>query len=130
MKEFVIYVVYYDFFYYFMHRLLHTRMFYPIHQIHHRRIEPVYYDFYNVHILETPLTSLGLILAIYLHKLYIYRLMCAIIFINVRGVMSHDKKYISFVGGHHLQHHRHFKCNYGEYWLDYLFGTLRSIEQK
>jgi sterol desaturase/sphingolipid hydroxylase (fatty acid hydroxylase superfamily) len=126
MKELVLYVVYYDFFYYFMHRLLHTGMFYQIHKIHHYRIEPEYKDFYKVHILETPLTSIGLIFAVYLYKLYIYQLLCAIIFINVRGVMSHDKKFISLVGDHHLQHHKFFKCNYGEYWMDYLFGTLHT----
>ena len=128
MKELVLYVVYYDFFYYFMHRLLHTQVLYPIHKIHHRTFEPEYNDFYNVHILEVPLTSVGLFLAIYLYKLYIYQLMCAIIFINARGVMSHDKKFISLVGDHHLQHHKYFKCNYGEYWMDYLFGTLRTRE--
>ena len=128
MKELVLYVVYYDFFYYFMHRLLHTQVLYPIHKIHHHRIEPEYNDFYNVHILEVPLTSVGLFLSIYLYKLYIYQLMCAVMFINVRGLMSHDKKYISLVGDHHLQHHKYFKCNYGEYWIDYLFGTLHERE--
>ena len=128
MKELVLYVVYYDFFYYFMHRLLHTSLLYPIHKMHHRTFEPEYHDFYNVHILEVPLTSVGLFLAIYLYKLYIYQLMCAIIFINVRGAMSHDKKFISLVGDHHLQHHRFFKCNYGEYWMDYIVGTLHKRE--
>ena len=128
MKELVLYVVYYDFFYYFMHRLLHTSLLYPIHKMHHRTFEPEYHDFYNVHILEVPLTSVGLFLAIYLYKLYIYQLMCAIIFINVRGAMSHDKKFISLVGDHHLQHHRFFKCNYGEYWMYYIVGTLHKSE--
>ena len=125
MKELVLYVVYYDFFYYFMHRLLHTRYLYPIHKIHHRSAEPEYHDFYNVHILEVPLTSVGLFLAIYLYKLYIYQLLWAILFINARGVMSHDKRFIAFIGDHHLKHHKFFKCNYGEYWMDYLFGTLQ-----
>ena len=126
MKEFVLYILYYDFFYYFLHRLLHTRMFYPLHKIHHKKNIPNYYDYYNVHILEIPLTSLGLFVAIYLYKLYIYQFISSIIFINMRGIMSHDDRFVFIIGDHHLIHHKYFKCNYGEYWLDYIFGTIHN----
>jgi lathosterol oxidase len=124
MKEFILYILYYDFFYYFLHRLLHTRLFYKIHKIHHLKIKPSFSDYYNVHILEIPLTSLGLFLALYLHKIYIYQLIYSIIFINVRGMLEHDDRFIILVGDHHIKHHLLFTCNYGEYWLDYIFGTL------
>lgn len=126
MKEFVLYIVYYDFFYYFMHRLLHTRYLYPIHKIHHTKIEPEYYDFYTIHIVEIPITSIGLFISVYLYKLYMVQLICAILFINLRGVLSHDNRFDVIVGRHHLHHHKYFKCNFGEYWLDYIFGTLRE----
>ena len=71
MKWFIVYLLYYDFFYYFMHRLLHTRYFYPIHKIHHQKYNPDYHDFYNVQVIEVPLTSVGLFVAMYLHKIYI-----------------------------------------------------------
>ena len=64
MKEFLLYILYYDLFYYFSHRLLHTRLLYPIHKIHHINIHPKYYDYYTIHILEIPLTSVGLFLSI------------------------------------------------------------------
>jgi len=115
--------LYYDFCYYFLHRLLHTRFFYPIHKIHHRKINTDYYDYYTVHILEIPLTSLGLLLAVYLHNLYTYQLISSIIFINIRGVMMHDNMFIFLVGDHHLIHHKYIRYNYGEIWLDYVFGT-------
>ena len=67
-----------------------------------------------------------LIFAIYLYKLYIYQLLYAIVFINVRGILMHDNQFIYLVGDHHLIHHKYYKCNYGEYWLDYLFGTLHD----
>ena len=118
--------MYYDFCYYFLHRLLHTRFFYPIHKIHHKKINPEYYDYYTIHILELPLTSLGLLLAIYLHKLYIYQFICSIVFINIRGIMIHDNKFIFLVCDHHLIHHKYIKYNYGEYWIDYIFGTLHK----
>jgi lathosterol oxidase len=125
MKECILYVIYYDFCYYFLHRLLHTRLLYPIHKIHHK-YKPFYYDFYNVHIFEIPITSIGLLIAIYLYKLYIYQLLLCILFINIRGMMHHDDRFIFFVGDHHLIHHKYLKCNYGEYWVDYLFGTIYS----
>jgi lathosterol oxidase len=124
MKEFILYILYYDFFYYFLHRLLHTRLFYKIHKIHHLKIKPIYSDYYSIHILEIPLTSVGLFLALYIHKIYTYQLLCSILFINVRGMLEHDDRFIALVGDHHLKHHLLFRCNYGEYWLDYIFGTL------
>ena len=124
MKEFILYILYYDVFYYFLHRLLHTKYLYSIHKIHHKKNIPDYYDYYNIHILELPITSVGLIVAIYLYKLYIYQLLYAILLINIRGILTHDNQFIYLVGDHHLIHHRYYKCNYGEYWLDYIFGTI------
>jgi sterol desaturase/sphingolipid hydroxylase (fatty acid hydroxylase superfamily) len=126
MKEFLLYILYYDFCYYFLHRLLHTRVFYPIHKIHHKKYKPEYYDYYTVHILEIPLTSFGLFVAIYLHKLYIYQFLCSVMFINIRGIISHDYRFVYLTGDHHLIHHKYIKYNYGEYWLDYIFGTLHD----
>ena len=123
MKEFVLYILYYDFFYYFMHRLLQTKYFYLIHKIHHKKYNPNYHDYYNVNILEIPITSIGLVLAVYIYRLYIFQLLGSILFINIRGIMQHDNKFIFFVGDHHLVHHKYIKCNYGEYWLDYIFRT-------
>jgi hypothetical protein len=126
MKEFLLYILYYDFCYYFLHRLLHTRVFYPIHKIHHKKYKPEYYDYYTVHILEIPLTSFGLFVAIYLRKLYIYQFLCSVMFINIRGIISHDYRFVYLTGDHHLIHHKYIKYNYGEYWLDYIFGTLHD----
>jgi sterol desaturase/sphingolipid hydroxylase (fatty acid hydroxylase superfamily) len=124
MKEFFFYIVYYDIFYYFLHRLLHTKYLYNIHKIHHKKNIPNYLDYYNIHLLEYPLTSIGLLIAIYIYKIYIYQLIMAIIFINTRGILIHDKKFINLVGDHHLIHHKYYKYNYGEYWLDFTFGTI------
>ena len=126
MQKFILYLLYYDFYYYFTHRLLHTRVLYPIHKIHHKNRITQYYDFYTVHIVEIPLTSIGLFIAIYLHNLYIYQFILCIIFINIRGMMCHEHKYAHIISDHHLLHHKYYKCNYGEYWLDYIFGTLHN----
>ena len=126
MIQFILYILYYDLWYYFAHRLFHTRFLYPIHKFHHQKLTTEYYDFYTIHIMEIPVTSMGLFAAIYLHKLYIYQLLLCVLFINIRGMLSHDNKYIDYVGDHHLLHHKYYKCNYGEYWVDYIFGTLHN----
>ena len=47
----------------------------------------------------------------------------SIIILNIRGMLRHDYRFIWLVGNHHLLHHKYPQYNYGEYWLDYLFGT-------
>ena len=123
MKEFVLYILYYDFCYYFLHRLLHTRALYPIHKNHHK-YNTKYYDYYTGHLVEIPFTSLGLGVAIYLYNLYIYQFLLCVAFINIRGMLQHDKRFVFLVGEHHLLHHKYITYNYGEYWVDYLFGTF------
>ena len=126
MKEIFFYILYYDIFYYLTHRLLHTKYFYFIHKVHHNKIVPKYYDYYNINIIEIPITSVGLILALYIYKIFIFQLFISLLFIHIRGILQHDEKFIYLIGDHHLKHHKYFKCNYGEYWLDYIFNTLPS----
>jgi len=124
MLNFIVYLVYYDLYYYFAHRLLHSRVLYPIHKYHHNKSLSHYSDFYKIHVLEIPFTSAGLLMAIYFHKLYINQLLLCILFINIRGMICHDHKCVNIVGDHHLLHHKYYKCNYGEYWIDYIFNTV------
>jgi sterol desaturase/sphingolipid hydroxylase (fatty acid hydroxylase superfamily) len=123
MDALIVYIFCYDICFYFIHRLLHTKYLYFIHKIHHKKYKPEYYDFYTVDLLEIPIQSIGLIIAVYLYKLYLYQLMYAIIFINIRGILTHDERFVKLIGDHHLYHHKYIVYNYGEYWLDYLFGT-------
>jgi hypothetical protein len=53
----------------------------------------------------------------------IYDILIVLSFLNIRGMMRHDIRFAFLIGNHHLLHHRHPKYNYGEYWLDYIFGT-------
>jgi sterol desaturase/sphingolipid hydroxylase (fatty acid hydroxylase superfamily) len=123
MVAFLIYLLCYDLWYYFIHRLMHSRYFYFIHKVHHKKRNPEYYDYYTIHILELPLQSVGIICPVYFYKLNVAQLICALLFINLRGIMEHDAR-CAFLSDHHLTHHKIVKYNYGEYWLDYLFGTL------
>ena len=88
MKEFVLYILYYDVCYYFLHRLLHTRFLYPIHKNHHK-YNTKYYDYYTGHFLEIPFTSLGLGIAIYLYNLYIYQFILFMLTVILEMVGHH-----------------------------------------
>jgi sterol desaturase/sphingolipid hydroxylase (fatty acid hydroxylase superfamily) len=76
--------------------------------------------------LEFPLQTLGVSFPLLLEKenekkisLFIY----ALIFITVRNVMEHDRRFAWLVGNHHLLHHQYPNHNFGEAWIDYTFGT-------
>ena len=71
MDALLVYIICYDIWFYLTHRLLHTKYLYFLHKIHHKKYKPEYYDYYNVHFLEIPIQSIGLILAVYLYKFYI-----------------------------------------------------------
>jgi len=124
MIYFCIYLLSYDTWYYFLHRLLHMRYFYFIHKVHHKKIYPKYYDYYTVDILELPLQSVGIIAPGYFYHFHPMQLLCAILFINIRGLIEHEEGMVFFTGNRHLIHHRIHNYNYGVYWLDYIFGTL------
>jgi sterol desaturase/sphingolipid hydroxylase (fatty acid hydroxylase superfamily) len=56
--------------------------------------------------------------------LRILDLLLACIIIGIRGLMRHDYRFTRFIGNHHLLHHKYANYNYGDYYLDYLFGTV------
>ena len=123
MWMFFMYIMCYDMSFYFIHRLLHTKYLYFIHKIHHAKYNPAYYDFYTIDILELPFQSLCLLLPLF-YKIRFYQFLCALLFINLRGMMEHDERFKYLIGDHHLVHHKMIKYNYGEYWIDYIFGTV------
>lgn len=124
MLAFFIYLTCFDIWYYFIHRLLHTRYLYFIHKVHHQSYKIKYYHYYKIHILELPLQSIGILLPIYFYKLQMLQLIYAIMFINIRGLLEHDTRITLSFSNHHLIHHKLPNYNYGEYWLDYIFGTV------
>jgi len=105
---------------------MHTKYLYPIHKIHHSSYKTKYIDFFKVEYLEYPLSSIGLYIAMYLYGIYIYQLLFALSIIIIRGSMEHDERFVWIIGNHHLQHHAYIYCNYGEYWVDYVFGTISN----
>lgn len=129
MYNIIFYIVSYDIWFYISHLILHTDYFYKtIHKYHHASNYKTmnYKDTYIAHYLETPLQSLGLLVPILFIKFDIYVLIYALLFLNIRGALRHDVNYIWLIGNHHILHHQYSQCNFGEYWLDKLFGTLKK----
>ena len=45
-------------------------------------------------------------------------------------MMRHDDRFTWLIGNHHLLHHKYPQYNYGEYWLDWLGGTLYPLREE
>lgn len=120
-------IVGYDIWFYFSHILLHQPFLYKtIHHFHHDISYPTmtFMDTYVGHWAEGPFQGLGLILPFVFLPWDPYSCLVALVFVNVRGMMRHDHRCSWLIGKHHLLHHKHPRYNYGEKWLDSLFGTL------
>ena len=124
MFELILYICIYDIWYYFLHMLFHTKYLYFIHKKHHLKINPTYLDSYFGNSLEKPIQSIGIIIPFIIYPIPFYKIACTMCIIQIRDMMSHDESMIFLVGNHHLLHHKYPKYNFGEFWIDFLFGTL------
>ncbi len=116
----------YDIWFYISHILLHTRIFWNIHKIHHTYREPTWLDTYKGHWIEGPFQSIGFLLPFAWGSSSLIDICVALLFVNGRGMARHDARTKWVDGGHHLIHHKNPNVNYGEMWLDRLFGTLSN----
>jgi sterol desaturase/sphingolipid hydroxylase (fatty acid hydroxylase superfamily) len=83
----------------------------------------IFTDTYVGHVLEGPFQGMGVFFPYLFIKTDVRILICSLILINIRGMLRHDYNYIWIIGNHHILHHKHPQYNFGEYWLDKLFGT-------
>jgi lathosterol oxidase len=123
MLGIIFYILGYDIWFYISHILLHSDLLWKYHKIHHKIIYPKWTDTYTGHLLEGPFQSMGFLVPLLFIEFSLIEFIIAYIFVNVRGMMRHDDRTVWLIGNHHLLHHTYFNCNYGEYWLDWLFGT-------
>ena len=116
-------VISYDIWFYLSHIMLHHNILYKYHKDHHYKIVPNYLDTYVAHILESPFQGVGMFFPFILLTYSYYDLLIILVFLNLRGMMRHDERFVFLIGNHHLLHHRYANCNFGEYWIDSLCGT-------
>ena len=118
-------IFFYDIWFYFSHVLLHNPHLYHIHKIHHSTNykKLTYLDTNLGHVIEKCLSPLGSFIPFLFKKVNYTHFIISYFFIGSRAFMRHDNRCSWFIGNHHILHHKHIKYNYGEYWLDCLFGT-------
>jgi lathosterol oxidase len=130
MLVFLLHILGYDLWFYASHRMLHLSTLWPIHKVHHERRVPTWPDTYHGHWLESPLQGLGFLLPWLLLAPAWWQSAAALLFVNARGMARHDGRTAPWIGNHHMLHHEAGAWNYGEYWLDRLFGTAYPHQEK
>ena len=130
MIHLLVSVLSYDIWFYISHILLHSQFLYKFHKEHHKKESPMFLDTYAGHFIESPLQGCGMFIP---YLVWIYSAsdtFLILLFLNVRGMMRHDERCVFLIGNHHLLHHRHPRYNFGEYWIDSLFGTKYMVENE
>ena len=126
----ILHLVGYDIWFYTSHRLLHTKYFWWIHKIHHEKRYPTIWDTNHAHWSEGMIQSLGILLPFLFYHPVWTEFIIACIFTNIRGHARHDPRQTWLIGNHHLLHHELGNVNYGDYYMDYLFGTTDRNSNK
>lgn len=143
----IIYILGYEIFYYFAHRLLHTNFLYKhVHYVHHLVRSPTVLSIYCFHPLESVayfMFHMAFVMCVPIHPL---ALMSASLFLHQGNVTGHlgyeifpDKFKARFPllnsATGHFFHHQYQSCNYGYTFtvLDKIFktyvGTARPLNQ-
>ena len=127
--------LWYNFYFYWAHRMLHTKTLYRlVHHVHHRNIDVGPWSGVSQHPIEHALMFASMLLhwVIGTHPLH---MIFQGQFVTFASIMAHggfedivikDGVTIPAYGNYwHSLHHRYFECNYGEpeIPLDHLFGT-------
>lgn len=138
--SFIMYIVFYEVFYYFSHRLLHTNFLYKhIHSIHHKVKSPTVTSIYCFHPIESVghfIFHMTFVLTIPIHP---YALILSSIFLHQGNIVGHlgyeiytknfkDRfRFLNSASGHFL-HHQAENCNYGYAFtiLDTVFKTYQK----
>lgn len=125
-----------SFYFYWIHRLLHTKAVYRFHALHHRNTDVGPWSGLSMHPVEH-LLYFGTVLIHFViptHPLHViahlmfYGLYAITTHTGFEGVWAGGRKRLHLGNFHHQMHHRYFECNYGtlEVPWDKLFGTFHD----
>ena len=124
MLQIIAHILGYDLWFYVSHLALHSHLLYPFHAVHHEKLHPVWHDAYYGHWFESAFQGVGYFAPwLLLSDCSWTAALTALGIINIRAMLRHDARGSWIVGDYHLLHHTKFHYNYGEPWLDWLFGT-------
>jgi sterol desaturase/sphingolipid hydroxylase (fatty acid hydroxylase superfamily) len=125
-----------SFYFYWIHRLLHTNAFYRFHALHHRNTDVGPWSGLSMHPVEHMLFFGTIILHFLLptHPLHLifhlmyYALFAVTTHTGFEALWFRNQKRANLGTFHHQIHHRYFECNYGSLdvpW-DKLFGSFHD----
>ena len=126
--------LWYNFYFYWGHRILHTKFLYrAVHHVHHRNIEVGPWSGLSQHPIEHIVMYSSMLIhwLIGAHPINMIFQGQSVTFGSIMGhggfeeIVVRDDLKISYGNYWHSLHHRFFECNYGEpiIPLDHLFGT-------
>lgn len=124
---YIFFILSYDVWFYLSHVILHNKKIYRIiHKEHHSVDYNIinFKDTYVGHFAEGPFQGMGILFPLFFIKFNFYLFLYSLVIINIRGMLRHDTRFIWLIGNHHILHHKYPQYNFGEYWLDKLFGTI------
>jgi sterol desaturase/sphingolipid hydroxylase (fatty acid hydroxylase superfamily) len=127
MFSIIFHVFCYDIWFYASHLVLHIPKIYgAIHNIHHSTpyLELNYDSTNKAHISEHIIQPLGIFIPCLYSGVKPAYFFASFVIIGTRGLMRHDHRCVWLIGNHHLLHHKYPKYNFGEYWIDWIFGTI------
>jgi sterol desaturase/sphingolipid hydroxylase (fatty acid hydroxylase superfamily) len=136
-------LVIHDFYFYCIHRSMHSRILYRwFHEVHHRSLSPTPWAAFSFHPLEALIESAVVYVFLFsfpmhLGALFVFQFLSLLV--NVYGHLGYDITPVSWRGHwllrflnttrNHHWHHQRFNGNFGFYttlW-DRLFGTYREL---
>lgn len=130
-------IVLLDAWFYFVHRLLHTRPLYRFHRPHHLNVTPTVWSNDSGHAVDTAMTHSFYILLPLLLPVPVLSVVLVRLFDQVTAIIGHSG-YEHFAGAtmrwpwlgictvYHDQHHSAFRYNYANFFSlwDRVFGTI------
>ena len=123
-------------YFYGIHRLLHSRLLYRFHALHHRNTDVGPWSGLSMHPVEH-LLYFGTALIHFIVPTHPVHVICHLMFFGLYAIVTHSgfeglwrngKKRLHLGNFHHQMHHRFFEVNYGtlEIPMDKLFGTFHD----
>ncbi|MEX0283794.1 MAG: sterol desaturase family protein [Paracoccaceae bacterium] len=125
-----------SFYFYWIHRLLHTNVMYRFHALHHRNTDVGPWSGLSMHPIEH-MFYFGTAMIHFVVPTAPVHLVCHLMFYGLYAIVTHTGFEGVWAGGrkrlhlgnfHHQMHHRYFEVNYGtlEVPWDKLFGTFHD----
>ena len=125
-----------SFYFYWIHRLLHTNLLYRFHALHHRNTDIGPWSGMSMHPIEH-LFYFGTALIHFVVPTHPVHMICHLMFYALYAITTHTGFEGIWAGGrkrlhlgnfHHQMHHRYFEVNYGtlEVPWDKFFGTFHD----